>query len=266
MRNDQAAAEPKEPSQSKPQKGSLDQWALIAEAIQRQTGEPRTFRSALREPTVVAALITVLIGGLAATGITGIIQWGAQVREFNQAWLKSRGDEALVSYKEYLDQERELIRRTYSSIGSCIGASDRLTGLTRAVWRKHFVDPVAVEKQKQEIRDNYNQSKAKWHSEGQEIGLLMGYYHPGRSNVTASWTNVEKAVSDYLDCAENWYDQYPPTKPAPADEEVKGACKQQYSVLANQLVDLTASLESARRYAWTGWESPQELRTTLYGK
>lgn len=272
MKNDQA-----------PQERLLEAFASIAEALNRQVGQsqtpdsPQTLGKAIKEPAVLAALITVLIGGIAATLITGIIQWRAGVREFDQsqlardrdfeqAWLKSRGDQALLSYKEYLDQEKDLIRRTYSSIGSCIAASDRLTGLTRGVWRKHFLDPAAVEKQKQEIRDNYNQSNAKWHSEGEEIGLLMGYYHPGKPNVTNSWSNVQEAVTDYLDCAQHWYDKYPPTQPAPNDEAVKDSCKQQHTALTNKLIELTASLESARRYAWTGWESPQELKATLYGK
>jgi len=261
----------------------LSYLTLTASVIQRQlnpappSDPPKTFWMAFREPTVVAALITVLIGGIAATLITGIIQWRAAAREFKQgemardrefeqAWLKSRGDQALVSYKEYLDQERELITRTYSSIGKSISAADRLTGLTRGVWRGSFVEPAAVEKQKKDIRDNYNQTSAKWHGEAQEIGLLMGYYHPSSSSVTNSWDSVQKAVDSYVDCAQDWYDKHPATKPAPRDEEVTGACRQKYEALLGELHSLTTSLESARRYAWTGWESPQELRTALYGK
>src|SRR5690349_10299963 len=107
----------------------LNYLALVAQVLQRQVNPPqpsteRTLRATFREPSVVATLITVLIGGIAATLITGIIQWRAGVREFDQAWLKSRGDQALVSYKEYLDQEQALMRRTYGSIGACISASD----------------------------------------------------------------------------------------------------------------------------------------------
>jgi|GEM_PF-3401127 len=269
MANDKPDAKLELSDLSEPDKRLLSYLALTTQVIQRQLNEssksdpPKTFWAAFREPTVVAALITVLIGGIAATIITGIIQSTTREREFEQAWLKSRGDQALVSYKEYLDQERDLITRTYTSIGNCISASDRLTNLTRKVWRGPFVEPAAVEKQRKDIRDNYNQNSAKWHGESQEIGLLMGYYHPSSTNVVASWAAVKKAVDDYVDCAEDWYNKHPPTKKAPADEEVSGACKPKYDTLLGELQSLTKSLESARRYAWTGWESPQELRTAL---
>src|SRR5690349_6878541 len=84
----------------------LNYLALVAQILQRQINPPepkRTFRATLREPSVVATLITVLIGSIAATLITGMIQRQAGIREFEQTWLRSRGDQALVSYKEYLD-------------------------------------------------------------------------------------------------------------------------------------------------------------------
>lgn len=250
----------------------LNYLALVAQVLQRQVNPPqatneRTFRAVFREPSVVATLITVLIGGIAATLITGIIQWRAGVREFDQAWLKSRGDQALVSYKEYLDQEQALMRRTYGSIGACISASNRLVGLTKATWRQRFVGPefIAVRTQMRDIRQNYNQTNAKWHSEGEELGLLMDYYHPDQPKLRDYWKNVQQSVTNYLDCGEKWHSEHSPTKPAPSDSEVESACKPQYNSLMNDLNDLTSSLQSARRYAWTGWESPQEIRALIEG-
>jgi hypothetical protein len=247
---------------------------VLREQVQKPSEPPKTFWNAFQQPTVLAALITVLIGGIAATVITGIIQWRAEVREFQQsqvtrerefeqAWLKSRGDQALVSYKEYLDQENEIIRRTYSSIGACISASDRLIGLTLATWRKPRVNSATVEKQMEEIRSNFNQVRAKWQTEGLEIGLLMGYYHPGQSGVANSWSNVQKSVDAYLQCARTWYDKNPRSQKAPEDSQVRAACKAEYEILVGELNRMTTNLESARRYAWTGWDSPRELRTTL---
>jgi hypothetical protein len=250
----------------------LNYLALVAEILQRQVNPPeskkeKTFRATLREPSVVATLITVLIGGIAATLITGIIQWRAGVREFEQTWLKSRGDQALISYKEYLDQEQALMRRTYSLIGGCISASDRLAGLTKSSWRQQFEGPelIAVRTQMRAIRENYNQTNAKWRSEGEELGLLMEYYHPGQPKLKDSWGNVQTAVTSYLDCAEKWYSRNPPTKPPPTDEDIRGACKPNYDALVKNLNDLTSNLESARRYAWTGWESPHEIRALIQG-
>jgi len=248
----------------------LNYLALVAQVLQRQINPPepkKTFRATLREPSVVATLITVLIGGIAATLITGIIQWQAGIREFEQTWLKSRGDQALVSYKEYLDQEQALMRRTYSMIGACISASDRLAGLTKASWRQRFVGPelVAVRTQMRVIRDNYNQTNAKWHSEGEELGLLIDYYHPGQPKLKASWKTVQLAVTDYLGCAENYYYKHPPTEPPPKDEDIIQACRPKYDSLITNLDELTNNLESARRYAWTGWESPKDIKSLIEG-
>jgi hypothetical protein len=248
----------------------LNYLALVAQVLQRQVNPPqttneKTFRAAFREPTVVATLITVLIGGIAATLITGIIQWRAGIREFDQTWLKSRGDQALVSYKEYLDQEQAFMKRTYSLIGACVSASDRLVSLTKSTWRQRFVGPefIAVRTQMRDIRQNYNQTNAKWHSEGEELGLLMDYYHPDQPKLRDSWKNVQQSVTNYLDCGEKWHSEHPLTKPAPSDGAVKGACKSQHDSLIKDLNDLTSSLQSARRYASTGWESPQEIRALM---
>lgn len=230
-----------------------------------QSTERKTFGAALREPTVVAALVTVLIGGIAATAITAVIQWQAGNREFSQAWLKARGDQALVSYKDYLDREQELMRRTYALIGTCISASDELANLTKSTWRQRFVGPEmeAVQKQMKDIQTNYNLMSAKWKSEVEELGLLIGYYHPNQPQVLSSWKGVKEAVTAYQQCAESWYETHPLTRPAPTDEDVKAACKPQYETLLNSLDGLTNSLESGRRYAWTGWESPDQIKSLV---
>jgi hypothetical protein len=93
----------------------------------------------------------------------------------------------------------------------------------------------------------------------------MEYYHPGQPKLKDSWENVQSAVTSYLDCAGDWYSKYPPTKPAPKDEDIKQACKPKYDSLTNNLNDLTSNLESARRYAWAGWESPQEIKALIQG-
>lgn len=251
----------------------LHHLALLATFLKQQSSPPepkkaKTFGDALREPVVVAALVTVLIGGIAGTLITGIIQWRAGVRESNQASLKSRHDQALLSYKDYLDQEQQLMRRTYALIGTCISASDRLAGLTKSTWRQRFIGPEleAVQKQRRDIRASYNETHAKWNSEAEELNLLMGYYHPGKPHVLGSWKTVKDAVTDYQQCAQNWYETHPPSNPAPTDEEVNAACKPKYGALLKSLDDFTNSLEATRRYAWSGWESPGSIGSVVSGK
>lgn len=253
------------PTRSERDQQILHYLGLLATFLEHQPNSPqpkerKTFSDALRDPVVVAALVTVLIGGIAATVITGLIQWQAGIREFAQTREKSRNDQALISYKDYLDQEQQLMRRTYALIGTCISASDRLVGLTKSTWRQQFVgsELQAVQKQRRDIRTNYNEMNAKWNSEVEELGLLMGYYHPSQPQVLSSWKAVKEAVTGYQQCARNWHETHPATKPAPTDEEVSAACKPKYEALLKSLNDLTDSLESARRYAWTGWESTRQ--------
>jgi len=250
----------------------LNYLALVAQILERQVNPPQpkkenTLGAAFREPTVVATIITVLIGGVAATLITGIIQWRSGVREFEQAWLRSRGDQALISYKEYLDQEQALMSRTYKMIGAAISASERLVGLTRSNWRQQFDEPelIVVRTQMRAIRQNYNETNAKWRSEGEELGLLMDYYHPGQPKLKSSWKNVQQSVTKYLDCGQAWYTKYSPPLAPPTDEEANRACKAEYDSLITALDELTNNLESARRYAWHGWESPQQIRDLIEG-
>lgn len=273
-----------QPEISKAEEQFLNHLALLSMVVQNRLETPKppepakSLWSAFREPSVLAALVTVLIGGVVATLITGIIQWRAGVREyeqsramrdreFEQAWLKARGDQALESYKEYLEQEQALIRRTYGLIGTCTSASDKLAGLTRGIWRQKFTGDgrVSVDKQITSIRENFNQTYTKWQAESSELGLLMGYYHPSQPRVMTSWLNVEKAVTGYLDCAQAWHDKHPASKAPPSDQDVLTACKSAQETLMDHLTELTGSLEFARRYAWTGWDSPLELKKLLQG-
>jgi hypothetical protein len=92
--------------------------------------ERRSWWQWLLESSGGTALITVIIGGLMGSLITAIIQIGIKSREFEQARVKSRGDQALVAYKDYLEQQRETMKHAYQLIGNCVSASDDLIDIT----------------------------------------------------------------------------------------------------------------------------------------
>ena len=78
--------------------------AFVAELLSfrnEKAGEKPRWQRFL-ESTGGAALITVLLGGIFGSCITDSLQKGAKDREFQQAWLKSRGDLALFAQKEFL--------------------------------------------------------------------------------------------------------------------------------------------------------------------
>src|SRR6266480_3308905 len=89
----------------------LNYMAQVVSALRPQ-GEPSAsskspWWKSLLQPSVLTALITVLIGGIMGNIIAATIQAGAKEREFQQTWMKARGDQALLAYKEYTDQEQE---------------------------------------------------------------------------------------------------------------------------------------------------------------
>lgn len=205
-----------------------------------------------------AALITVLLGGILGQWINLSIQKSVKEREFQQGWLKARGDQALEGYKEYLGQEKELIQRAYKLIGSCLSTSEDLIILTR----KEFApgSHVGVEEQTTALREQYNKIDMQWRSEREEIGLLMSYYHQGQQTVIVAWQEVQEAITSFMDCARHWYLVHP----QPIDDPE--ACRKEKESLREKLSKLSASLESARHYVWEGWETPDKLRNALKKK
>ena len=207
------------------------------------------------ESTGGTALITVLVGGILGQMITCSIQNSSKEREFQQAWMKARGDQALVTYNEYLNQQREVVKQAYELIGNSISASDDMIALTGPEFAIGSYE--GVENQRGGVRKRYNSIDQEWRAEREKVGLLINYYHHGRPEVVAAWQELQNAVTAYNDCARQWYLEHP--EPA----ETKDACKNEQENFRRSLSQFNVSLEAARQYAWEGWESPEKLKSAL---
>lgn len=244
---------------------ALNYLTLAASVLARPVDSDRSPKSpwwkSFLQPGVLAAFVTVVIGGIMGNFIAATIQAGAKEREFQQAWMKARGDQALLAYKEYTDQEQEIVKRAYELIGGCISASDDLISLTD----KSFApgSHVGVEAQRTAMRKNFNAYDVQWSRDSLKLQLLMSYYHSqmGQQNITDAWGKVQEAVTDYMGCASEWNDDH--DGPPVSDSELENACKDKKDGFNSQIVLLTQSLEKSRRYAWEGWESPDQLRLKL---
>jgi len=237
--------------------------AFMTEVMRRRVrvegeGYTKPWWQRFLESTGGAAMITVLIGGLLGQLITWSVQKGLKEREFQEAWMKARGDQALVTYKDYLNQEQEIVRRVYEIVGSCISVSEDLIDLTKLEFAPG--KSIGVEKQRNSIRERYNTIDAQWRGEREKLGLLMSYYHRGRPEVAAAWRDLQDSVTKYNECAGNWYLDHPHPL---IKVEVADACKNDRDDLRKRLEQLSASLEASRQYAWEGWESPEKLRSAL---
>lgn len=225
--------------------------------------KPRGLRQILLESTGGAALITVLLGGVLGAMISGIIQYGQKEREFQQTWLKARGDQALVAYKEYLDKQQEVVRHVYELVGSSISAADDLINVTKpefADTSKYQGDQKEkMKKYLADVNDKYNASDQKWRNERETLALLMNYYHynSGNSDIIDKWKAVSDSVDAYMNCASQW------KLDNPISYETNNACKPQKDALQGNSVELGRTLQVNRTYAWQGWESPDVFRSAL---
>jgi len=245
-----------EPVLSEKDERLLKYLALIAGAMQQQAtagsskNEEKTFRKALREPAVIAALITAIV----ASAITGFLQYGASRRDFKQSQLKAASDQGLIQYTKYLEQEQALITRVYALVGTCTAAGDNVKGLTREKWQKvsSNSDQISV------IIKTYNATRTKWISEALELEQLMGYYHPNQSEpsqpseVLIAWRKIPDSMQDYFGCIDVWFEENRPDKKhaksyhPPTEQETTKACRGQYDHLMANLNVLTSRLSSAQ--------------------
>ena len=255
------------PSWSSEEERLLRHEAFMAEALKQRASigageQPKPWWQHILWSSGGTALITVLLGGIAGGLINWFVQSDLKDREFWQAYWRARGDQALVAYKEYLDQEREIVKRAYELIGSAISGSEDLITLTSSDFALDgFVgaDRQMVKEQRVSFRDKYNTVDAQWRSEHEKLALLMSYYHHGRREVVAAWQEAQQSVTEYMDCARRWHADH--VRASVDKNTIKGACKAEKDNLAKKVEQLTTRLEASRQYAWTGWESPDKLRS-----
>jgi hypothetical protein len=262
----------------------LHHEAFVAEVLQQRaklgTGDrPKPAWQRFLESTGGAALVTVLLGGLLGQCITSQVQKGQRAREhqqaldlkereFKQTWLKARGDQALIAYQDYLKEEKEVTKRAYELIGSCISASDDLMALTDIDYNPYHPDygredRKLISEQRVAMKDKYIEADAKWRAEREQLGLLMAYYHKGREDIDTAWRATQEAVTGYMAFAEDWERKHPE-----ADlkkEDIDAAARDKKAALQATLSDLGKTLEQGRRYAWEGWDSIENLNAILEG-
>lgn len=249
---------------------STQQQALIAEGSQQR---PRPDGEEQRKPKWQrflesaggAALITVFVGGVLGQWITSTVQEGLKEREFRQAWMKTRGDQALLAYKEYSDQKQDLVRRVYELVGNCIAASDDLITLTGPEFKVDQLQGASRENTQKQImllQENYNKVSGQWRSDQEKLKLLIAYYYPDRPEVSGAWEETQASLTGFMKCARNWHIE---KSTLATTENVTEACKEEKSNLASKLSKLTRIIQESHHYPWEGWDTPEKLRHVLEG-
>jgi hypothetical protein len=200
-----------------------------------------------------AALLTALVGGLVAQYITASIQRHAAKREFNNAWVKARGDQALTAYKEFSTEQLHLVEQVYTIVGRLDAACEAL--VAGANWDRSkdttdaYVRKIAME---------FNDAEDEWVKAKPRFTMLLSYYSDPGSGVDMRWASLRKSVDAYRECVSSWYDSDQGHYPAEA------ICAQQKNSVDEELNSLGTALAKTRTYVWRGWDSPSALRKELH--
>ena len=201
-----------------------------------------------------AAIVTALIGGCFAQWITYIIQRDAANREFNSVWVKARGDQALSTYKDYINEQTHMLDQLYAAVGSMISASEVLVG--SEYWK--FKD-TKTQSDSRNVALTFNAAEADWVRSQRRYGFLLSYYSNSNSNILGQWKVLSATVDTYRECVSTWRDSFDGNRRAPPE----AICSVQKSAIDKSLAELGALLEKNRTYLWKNWERPDDLRKTL---
>jgi hypothetical protein len=246
---------------SEDEKRLLRHEAFISEVVRlrtRSAPDKKPVWLLFLESNGGAALITAVLGALLVQWISGNIQRSLKEREFQQAWMQARGNQALAAYKEELDQEEQIVRRAYELIGSTIQASEDLIDLSGQELSLKTYKPSErkkIAKQRDRIRTAYNKADIDWRGQRKNLSLLMALYHHGQLEIVREWQGADDAIPIYMDCALAWYDAHHDETP----ETLKTACVTEKKSLTDKLDQLTATLGDFRSKARGDWESPDKL-------
>lgn len=157
-----------------------------------QKQDPKPKWQILIESTGGAALITVLLGGIAGGLITARYQ-------SKQAELQRDREK-----QERMEQLRFAASKNgFDLIFATIAAAEDIINLSsKDMYR-------APKEQREKIRSAYNIADANWRRLRPVVGVTMAYYSPDQRAAATAWTVASDYVTKYSDCAAHWLGLHP---------------------------------------------------------
>lgn len=248
------------------EKRFLEQESFITEAIRRRKGndgeKPKPTWQRFLESPGGAAIISAILVGIFSQMTTYTAQRATSEKELRDAYTKARTEMILVTQKDYLEQQKEIIKRAYELIGSSISASEDLITLSTGYSITTFdsASREAITKQRATTLEKYNTVYEQWRTEKGKLRLLLSYYNSHRPEVLAAWIGAEEAVTAYTYCTQRWYLELQMSQNNGGDGSI---CKKQKDEVWKNLDRLNSSLASSNLYSW---ESPDNLKATTENK
>jgi hypothetical protein len=181
---------------------------LVAEVIARDYLQDR--RTAQKEADAVskpvwlqlfesagfAALITVLLGGLAGGWITYSFQNSQAKHALEQS-----------AFEKHLERERSIVDESFLRLGKFADASRDLITLSRREYCEKC-DHSGVRKrdasEKETVVRRYDDAMTGWNENRLRLGMLLQLEHDNDSTLLAQWTLISDQAETYAECADRW--------------------------------------------------------------
>lgn len=209
--------------------------------------QPEAFWKRFLQSVGGAALISALLGTQLSGYINAATAERAKTTESQRKTIELR----LAAYKEYLDQQRDVVLRASEMMGRCVAASEELIALTDPAFDPSRYDD-GLQGQRVEIKEKFNVCAREWNTEYNKLSILMGYYHTGQPAVAAAWGEVQRATAGYMECAQQWY-----VNNSAAPVATAAACKAEKEELKRGVDEFSRQLGAARQYVWQELQSAE---------
>jgi hypothetical protein len=194
-----------------------------------------------------AALVTVLLGGLAGGIITYKLQEYAKARESQAAQIRLDHDRELTAFAQHLDRERKVVEEMFSKLGKFVDASRDLTTLSR----KEFCEecgssrlPKRVITEKEDVVKKYNDATIDWNSNRLRLSMLLQLEHNNDGALLEAWNQTSNAAEAYAECADRWrtkYDRLEFHEALRACTQVRDSLNEATQAFTKRIVDLRKS-------------------------
>jgi hypothetical protein len=210
-------------------------------------------------------LITVLLGGVAAQLISCDAQRRAQQREFNNTWLKSRGDQALLARKEFVDGRRAALEEILRTAGTLSAASQDLIDITGPSFRMEGhtkADKDVLLAEQTRVTKEFTSAELAWAPAQPRFSFSVAYFGAGSGAVTASWQELRGSVNGLRRCASETYKRW-----FLAGQHIgsyvydPAYCQREFSEVEVRAAKLGETF--GVRSDQSGWDNPDSLKRKL---
>jgi len=165
----------------------------------------------LFESAGFAALVTVVLGGIAGGLITFELQEYAKNRERQTADARLEHDRTMTAFREHLDRERKVVDEMFLRLGKFVDSSRDLTTLSRkefCVKCDRGAGPKPDLSEISAVVSRYNVATVDWNANRLRLGMLLQLEHNNDAELLKGWRETCDAAEAYAECADRWRTKY----------------------------------------------------------